>query len=102
MATVTKAMLVKNVCSETGLSPKDAATLVDACFETIKATLEGGEEVKLPGLGVFGLRDKRERPGRNPKTGEDKIIIARRVVTFRSSPALKGRSNSRVTKDHSA
>jgi len=74
-------------------------------FDTIKAKLESGGEFKLAGLGVFGLRDKRERPGRNPKTGEDKIITARRVsgevVTFRCSPALKGLSNRRVTKGQS-
>ena len=99
---MTKALLVEKVCGETGLSPKDAATLVEACFDTIKTTLESGEEVKLSGFGVFGLRDKPERPGRNPKTGEDKIITARRVVTFRCSPTLKGRTISRATKGHSA
>jgi len=89
MTSVTKAILVKTICGETGLLPKDAKSLVDACFETIKATLASGEEVKLSGLGVFRLRDKRERPGRNPKTGEDEIITARRVVTFHCSIALK-------------
>ena len=63
MATVTKAMLVKNVCSETGLSPKDAATLVDSCFEAIKATLESGEEVKLPGLGSHYQWNQNVRQG---------------------------------------
>lgn len=91
MTTVTRAMLVEQVCGETGLSQEDAVTLVERLFETLKATLESGEEVKLSGFGAFQVRDKRERPGRNPKTGEDKTITARRVVTFHASNKLKER-----------
>lgn len=67
----------------------EAKLLVELFFEEIRACLENGEEVKLSGFGNFTLRDKPQRPGRNPKTGKEVPITARRVVSFHASPKLK-------------
>ena len=91
MATVTRADLAAAVCEEAGLSKRDAAGLVDSLIEAIMERLEAGEPVRLSGFGAFDLRDKRERVGRNPMTGEEAPIRARRVVTFRASAKLKRR-----------
>ena len=72
-----------------GLKKTEAKEMVEAFFEEIRASLEKGESVKLSGFGNFELRSKTERPGRNPKTGEEIPIKARRVVTFHSSQKLK-------------
>jgi integration host factor subunit alpha len=69
---------------------------VDAFFEAIKTALEGGENVKLSGFGNFQLREKNQRPGRNPKTGEEIPITARRVVTFRPGQKLRARVEAYV------
>lgn len=89
MTTLTKLDMVERIISTVDLSRKDAKILVDQFFEEIKQALEQGESVKLSGFGNFDLRDKNERPGRNPKTGEDIPITARRVVTFKSGQKLK-------------
>ena len=88
---LTKADIATRLYDEINLSKKDAKTLVEAFFEEIRSALESGEQVKLSGFGNFDLRDKRERPGRNPKTGEEIPITARRVVTFRPGQKLKSR-----------
>ena len=72
-----------------GLNKREARELVDLFFEEIRTALSTGEQVKLSGFGNFDLRDKRQRPGRNPKTGEEIPISARRVVTFRPGQKLK-------------
>src|SRR5690625_7720681 len=90
---LTKADLASALFDEVGLNKREAKEFVDAWFETIGSTLESGEPVKISGFGNFQLRDKRERPGRNPKTGEEIPISARRVVTFR--PGQKLRSEER-------
>ncbi len=87
--TLTKAELAQTLIDGIGLNNREAKQMVEAFFEEISATLETGEEVKLHGFGNFVLMDKPERPGRNPKTGEDVAILARRVVAFRPSPLLK-------------
>ena len=74
-----------------GLPAKECAALVDTLFDTIRSTLAAGENVKLSGFGNFTLREKRARPGRNPKNGEPVEITARRVVTFRASQLVKER-----------
>ena len=74
-----------------GLNKKEARELVDLFFEEQEASLADGEQVKLSGFGNFDLRDKKERPGRNPKTGEEIPIPARRVVTFRPGQKLRAR-----------
>jgi len=81
---------------EVGLNKREAKEFVDAYFETIKSALEDGENVKLSGFGNFQLRDKKERPGRNPKTGEEIPISARRVVTFRPGQKLRARVEAYV------
>lgn len=89
--TVTKALLAESLFDEVGLNKREAKDLIDQFFEEIRSALEGGEAVKVSGFGSFMLRDKKSRPGRNPKTGEEVPISARRVVTFRASQKLKQR-----------
>ncbi|MDQ6951222.1 MAG: integration host factor subunit alpha [Mariprofundales bacterium] len=91
--TVTKADIVKAVYERVGLSKAESASLVDDLFEIIRKSLENGEDVKLSGFGHFVLRNKKERIGRNPKTGVEIMITPRRVVTFRASPIMKNRMN---------
>ena len=87
--TVTKKDLTDHLVDTMGLTGKESKALVELFFDTICSTLAAGEAVKLAGFGNFMLREKRERPGRNPKTGEMIPITARRVVTFRASALLK-------------
>ncbi len=89
--TLTKAELASMLFDEVGLNKREAKDFVDAWFETISQALESGEDVKLSGFGNFHLRDKSERPGRNPKTGEEIPISARRVVTFKPGQKLRSR-----------
>ncbi|SJN56939.1 integration host factor subunit alpha [Vibrio ruber] len=91
---LTKADLAENLFEKLEFSKRDAKETVEAFFEEIRKALENGEQVKLSGFGNFDLRDKNERPGRNPKTGEDIPITARRVVTFRPGQKLKARVES--------
>ncbi|WP_295585517.1 integration host factor subunit alpha [uncultured Lamprocystis sp.] len=87
----TKADMAEHLFDELGLNKREAKDLIEEVFEEIRAALERGEEVKLSGFGNFELREKKERPGRNPKTGEEIPITARRVVTFRPGQKLKAR-----------
>ena len=89
MATVTRADLAAGVCEEAGLHKRDAARLVDLLVEAISERLAAGEPVGISGFGSFSVRDKSERLGRNPRTGDEAPIAARRVVTFRASEKLK-------------
>ena len=86
---ITKAELAISLHEELGLNKRESKEFVEQFFETIKVALEEGNSVKLSGFGNFGLRDKPARPGRNPKTGEEIPITARRVVTFKASLKLK-------------
>lgn len=96
---LTKAEIAEHLFEKVGLSKKDAKDLVELFFEEIREALESGDQVKLSGFGNFELRDKAERPGRNPKTGEDIPISARRVVTFRPGQKLKVRvEDAQLTK----
>lgn len=88
---LTKAEVAEHLFEKVGLSKRDAKDMVEIFFEDIRETLESGEQVKLSGFGNFDLRQKSERPGRNPKTGEDIPISARKVVTFRPGQKLKSR-----------
>ncbi len=88
---LTKADLAERLFEELGLNKREAKELVEQFFEEIRQALESGESVKLSGFGNFQLRSKNERPGRNPKTGEEIPISARRVVTFRPGQKLKAR-----------
>jgi len=86
---LTKADMAERLFEDLGLNKREAKELVEAFFEEIRGALERGESVKLSGFGNFQLRDKPQRPGRNPKTGEEIPISARRVVTFHASQKLK-------------
>jgi integration host factor subunit alpha len=88
---LTKADFAEKLFDELGLNKREAKDMVELFFEEIKESLEKGVEVKLSGFGKFELRDKTSRPGRNPKTGEEVAITARRVVTFRAGQKLKAR-----------
>ena len=88
---LTKANMAERIYEELGLNKREAKELVEMFFEEVRATLEAGSQVKLSGFGNFDLRDKSERLGRNPKTGEEIPITARRVVTFRPGQKLKTR-----------
>lgn len=93
---LTKAEIANHLFDEVGLNKREAKEFVDAYFEIIKSALESGENVKLSGFGNFQLRDKNQRPGRNPKTGEEIPITARRVVTFRPGQKLRARVEAYV------
>jgi integration host factor subunit alpha len=87
--TLTKAELAELLFEQVGLNKREAKDMVETFFDEIRQALERGESVKLSGFGNFQLRDKPQRPGRNPKTGEAIPISARRVVTFHASQKLK-------------
>jgi integration host factor subunit alpha len=87
--TMTKAELADLLFEKVGLNKREAKDMVEAFFEEVRTALEKGDSVKLSGFGNFQLRDKPQRPGRNPKTGEEIPITARRVVTFHASHKLK-------------
>ncbi len=88
---LTKADLAERLYHELGFNKREAKELVDTFFDSIRAALEAGDSVKLSGFGNFDLRDKKQRPGRNPKTGEEIPISARRVVTFKPGQKLRER-----------
>jgi len=89
LPTLTKAELAELLFEQVGLNKREAKDMVETFFDEIRKALERGESVKLSGFGNFQLRDKPQRPGRNPKTGEEIPITARRVVTFHASQKLK-------------
>ncbi len=93
---LTKADIADRLFNEVGLNKREAKEFVDAYFEIIREALESGENVKLSGFGNFQLREKNQRPGRNPKTGEEIPISARRVVTFRPGQKLRARVEAYV------
>jgi integration host factor subunit alpha len=92
-STMTKADIVEQVYSKIGFSKKEASELVELVFGTLKDQLKIGEKVKISGFGNFVVRGKNERVGRNPQTGEQIKISARRVLTFRPSQVLKAMLN---------
>lgn len=89
LPTLTKAELAELLFEQVGLNKREAKDMVETFFDEIRNALESGAPVKLSGFGNFQLRDKPQRPGRNPKTGEEIPITARRVVTFHPSQKLK-------------
>ncbi len=88
---LTQTDMAESLFNEMGLNKKEARELVRLFFQELVASLAAGEQVKLSGFGNFDLRNKKERPGRNPKTGEEIPIPARRVVTFRPGQKLRAR-----------
>lgn len=94
---MTKAEIVQALYGKVGgFSRKESAELVDLVFEMMKETLGRGEKIKVSGFGNFVLRDKRQRPGRNPQTGKPISITERRVLTFKASQILKQILNQRL------
>lgn len=94
MTALTKADIAELLYNELGLNKREAKELVEYFFEEIRQALESNDPVKLSGFGNFDLRDKSPRPGRNPKTGEEIPIVARRVVTFKPGQKLRARVES--------
>ena len=92
--TLTKAELADLLFEKVGFNKREAKDMVESFFEEVRTALENGKGVKLSGFGNFQLRDKPQRPGRNPKTGEEIPISARRVVTFRPGQKLRLRVES--------
>ena len=92
--TITKESLIKNIV-ETGTTKKQATTIIETLLEKIKSTLENGEDVLISGFGKFCVKEKRERRGRNPQTGQDMTLDSRRVVLFNCSGVLRDRLNQK-------
>ncbi len=100
---MTKSEIVAAVYGKVGgFSKKEAADIVELVFETVKETLGRGEKIKISGFGNFVLRDKRQRRGRNPQTGEPLTITERRVLTFKASQILKAILNPDDLEEHEA
>ena len=91
--TLTKAEIVEKVMDETGFQRNAAYDVVETLIEVIKGTLSSGEDVLVSGFGKFAVRDKKERHGRNPATGDPMVLDARRVVTFKCSKMLRDKVN---------
>lgn len=91
---MTKADIVESIFEKVGFSKKDVTEVVEFVFETIKDSLEKGDNVKVSGFGNFVIRQKRARRGRNPQTGEALTITARKVLTFKPSHILKDAVNA--------
>ena len=87
--TLTKAQIVETLAEQTGFPKNKSSEIVEILLELIKKSLESGEDVLISGLGKFCVKEKKERRGRNPATGEDMIMAPRRVVTFRWSMKLR-------------
>lgn len=96
--TVTRSQLSEAVYQEVGLSRNESADLVEAVLDEISSTLVKGEPVKISSFGSFSVRQKGQRIGRNPKTGEEVPILPRRVLVFRASHVLKNRINDAASK----
>jgi integration host factor subunit alpha len=92
---LTKADLIKSICDSTDLTKQESASAFESVFETIKGTLESGEDILISGFGKFHVKDKKERMGRNPHTGEDLMLDARRVVTFKCSNLMRDKINGK-------
>ena len=97
---LTKADIAEKLFEDLGLNKREAKEIVEMFFEEIRHALESNEQVKLSGFGNFDLRDKPQRPGRNPKTGEEIPITSRRVVTFHASQKLKGMVDDHYASKH--
>ncbi|MCD6533254.1 MAG: integration host factor subunit alpha [Deltaproteobacteria bacterium] len=90
---MTKTDIIDAVCEENGFSRRESAKIFETMLEIIKETLENGENVKLAGFGSFHIQHKRARRGRNPQTGEEMTISARRILSFKASNVLREQLN---------
>ena len=91
--TLTKVQLVESIQSKTGFTKNKSSEIVKTCLEIMKSTLESGEDVMISGFGKFGVKEKKERKGRNPATGDAMMLAPRKVVTFKCSGKLRERIN---------
>ena len=91
--TLTKAQMVESIQNQTGLPRNRSSEIVETLLEIIKSTLESGEDVLISGFGKFSVNEKKARRGRNPSTGEDMMLEARKVVTFKCSGKLRDKIN---------
>jgi integration host factor subunit alpha len=91
---MTKADIVEKIYEKVGFSKKESAELVETVFDLIKSTLEEGDKIKIAGFGNFVVKEKSDRRGRNPQTGEEITIVARKILTFKPSQVLKSAINS--------
>jgi integration host factor subunit alpha len=92
---MTKSDMVEKIYEKIGFSKKESAELVEMVFDIIKSTLEVGEKIKIAGFGNFVVKEKADRRGRNPQTGEEIVISARKILTFKPSQVLKASINSK-------
>ncbi|MSM39032.1 MAG: integration host factor subunit alpha [Geobacter sp.] len=92
---MTKADIVEKVAEKCGISKKDSIDMVESVFSVLKTTLENGEDIKISGFGKFEVKNKHERKGRNPQTGESITIDARRILSFKPSTILKESINGK-------
>jgi integration host factor subunit alpha len=92
---MTKIDIIQNVCDKLGFSKKDSAKIVESVFDVMKDHLEKGEKIKISGFGNFVVKEKKSRRGRNPQSGQEIEITARRVLTFKSSQVLRRALNSK-------
>jgi len=93
--TITKTHLIESIHNRLDLSKSGSGDLVGSLFEIMKTTLASGEDILISGFGKFCLKEKHERQGRNPATGERLMLDSRRIVTFSCSPVLKGKLNGK-------
>ena len=93
---MTKADIVERIYEKVGFSKKESAELVETVFDLIKSTLEDGDKIKIAGFGNFVVKEKSDRRGRNPQTGEEITIVARKILTFKPSQVLKSAINSQT------
>ena len=91
--TVTKDHIINSICTQLDLPKKKAADMLESLLELVEKTLESGEDVLISGFGKFCVKQKKERKGRNPATGEDLMLGSRKVVTFKCSPILRSKIN---------
>ncbi|RQW87310.1 MAG: integration host factor subunit alpha [Geobacter sp.] len=92
---MTKSDMVEKIYEKIGFSKKESAELVEMVFDIIKSTLESGEKIKIAGFGNFVVKEKADRRGRNPQTGEEIVISARKILTFKPSQVLKSAINTK-------
>jgi integration host factor subunit alpha len=91
--TLTKALIIESISKQTGFSRNKSTEIIETILETMKRTLESGDDVLISGFGKFCVKKKSERKGRNPATGEDMMLSPKRVVTFRCSKRLRAKIN---------
>ena len=93
--TLTKAFIIESISKQTGFSKNKSTKIIETILETIKRSVESGDDVLISGFGKFCVKNKSERRGRNPATGEAMMLSPRRVVTFRCSKSLRAKINKK-------